>query len=128
MAHSAVPDDVRRFVLTSIASVPHLEALLLLQRERQSWSSAEVATRLYLPESVVAGVLADLCASNLIECEASPSAIYRFRPASDDLARMTALLADLYAVRLIEITHLVHSKDDRRAQQFVDAFKLRKDS
>lgn len=128
MPGSAVPDDVRRFVLTSIASVPHLEALLLLQRERQPWSSAEVATRLYLPESVAADVLADLCASSLVEREAMASESYRFRPASDDLARMTALLADLYAVRLIEITHLIHSKDDRRAQQFADAFKLRKDS
>jgi len=28
----------------------------------------------------------------------------------------------------VEVTHLIHSSLDRKAQQFADAFKLRKDS
>jgi hypothetical protein len=37
-------------------------------------------------------------------------------------------LADLYAKHLVEVTLLIHSTLDRKAQQFADAFKLRKDS
>ena len=36
-------------------------------------------------------------------------------------------LADLYATHLVEVTHLIHSSLDRKAQQFADAFKWRKD-
>jgi hypothetical protein len=37
-------------------------------------------------------------------------------------------LADLYSTHLVEVTHLIHSSLDRKAQQFADAFKWRKDS
>jgi hypothetical protein len=37
-------------------------------------------------------------------------------------------LADLYASRLVEVTLLIHSTLDRKAQHFADAFKWRKDA
>jgi hypothetical protein len=37
-------------------------------------------------------------------------------------------LADLYATHLVEVTLLIHSSLDRKAQQFADAFKWRKDT
>ncbi|WP_426207802.1 hypothetical protein [Massilia sp. TWP1-3-3] len=44
MAPPPIPADIRRFVLTSIRSVPHLEALLLLRAtEAELWSDAGLA-------------------------------------------------------------------------------------
>jgi hypothetical protein len=37
-------------------------------------------------------------------------------------------LAELYARHLVEVTLLIHSSLDRKAQQFADAFKWRKDN
>ena len=38
---SAIPDDVRRFILTSVPSVPYLEAMLLLRGEPQAaWDAS----------------------------------------------------------------------------------------
>ena len=37
-------------------------------------------------------------------------------------------LAELYAKHLVEVTHLIHSTLDRKAQKFADAFRLRKDT
>ena len=36
MSKTSVPDEVRRFILTSVPSVPYLEALLLLQNSIQN--------------------------------------------------------------------------------------------
>ena len=127
--HTTIPDDVRRFVLTSIVSVPHLEALLLLRRESCSqWACAELAKRLYLAESVAEQVLSDLHEAGLLECGGGEPSLYRFHPRSEDLLLLVGRLADTYAARLVEVTNLIHSKDERRALQFADAFKLRKDS
>jgi hypothetical protein len=40
-------------------------------------------------------------------------------------------LAEVYAHHLVEVTHLIHSKGDKReqrAQKFADAFRWRKDA
>ena len=37
-------------------------------------------------------------------------------------------LAEIYAKNLVEVTNLIHSKIGKRAQQFADAFKWRKDT
>lgn len=57
-----IPDDVRRFVLTSIPSVPFLEAALLFHRSPQTERThIEVAHSLYLPEQKAAELLQALC-------------------------------------------------------------------
>jgi hypothetical protein len=131
MAQPAITEDIRRFVLTSIPSVPHLEALLLLRGgARDAWSTAQLAERLYIGEKVATGLLDDLCESGmavLVDTDAVPVQ-YRYQPASEQLRATIDDLADLYARRLVDVTHLIHSKLDRKAQQFADAFKWRKDS
>ena len=130
MAQQAIPEDIRRFVLTSIPSVPHLEALLLLRGAPGPWSTAALAERLYLGEKMATGLLEDLCQSGMAVSagiEQSPVS-YCYQPASDLLRATIDSLADFYARHLVEVTHLIHSKHDRKAQQFADAFKWRKDS
>jgi hypothetical protein len=130
MAQPAIPEDIRRFVLTSIPSVPHLEALLLLRGTPGPWSTAAVAERLYLGEKLATGLLDDLCNSGMASAagvEAAP-ARYCYQPASELLRATIDSLAEFYARHLVEVTHLIHSKHDRKAQQFADAFKWRKDS
>ena len=51
MAGSHIPDEVRRFLLGAIPSVPHLEALLLVRAEAvEPWTAALLARRLYIDE------------------------------------------------------------------------------
>lgn len=58
MAREPIPEDVRRFILTSIISVPYLEALLLLRNApNQWWESATVAQRLYIVRLVAYGLI-----------------------------------------------------------------------
>lgn len=127
MESSAIPDDVRRFVLTSVPSVPFLEALLVLRASApDALGIAEVAKRLYLGEHESQAILEQLAAARLAKRSVDGSG-YRFDPAEPDLAEIVDRVAASYAQRLIEMTNLIHSKTGRKAQQFADAFKLRKD-
>lgn len=119
--------ELRRFILTSIPSVPYLEAILLLRAEtRRGWSAAEVARRLYLPEPQSAGLLANLLAAGLARADADGAV--RYAPSSDDLASVIDKLAAHYTLDVVGVSDLIHSRGDRKAQQFADAFRWKKDS
>lgn len=123
-----VPEDIRRFILTSILSVPHLEALLLLRSEpRESWDSARTAQRLYVSDKTAGELLAELYAAGFLVVSGQDNSRYRYQPSSDELGQMVDRVASAYAKNIIGITNLIHSKTGKKAQQFADAFKLRKD-
>lgn len=130
MKTAPIPEDLRRFVLTSVPSVPFLEALLLLRADpAQAWNADALAGRLYTREKAAQGLLEDLCTAGIARrCEAPFEPAYCYAPASEALRDRIDRLADLYARHLVEVTHLIHSSLDRKAQQFADAFKLRKDA
>ena len=124
-----IADDIRRFILTSISSVPYLEAMLLLRNEPDMpWDSARLATRLYLSEKAAAVLLAELNEAGLIVADALMPDSYRFYPVSSALREMVDKVAKAYVTHLVDVTHLIHSKTGKKAQQFADAFKWRKES
>jgi hypothetical protein len=125
---SAIPDDVRRFVLSSVPSVPYLEAALLLHAQPgQERSAAEVAARLYVTDRTAAELLRALCQAGLAECTATPEDRYRYAPKDAVLAATIDALARVHAENLIGVTQLIHDAMQKSAQRFADAFRLRKD-
>lgn len=121
-----IPDDVRRFVLTSVPSVPFLEALLLLRTEpEREWDAAAIARRLYVPEAKAAELLRALQDSG-IAARAPGAGPYGYAPTDPNLRAMVDKVEHLYATRLVEITALIHGRD-RRAMQFADAFRWKKE-
>jgi hypothetical protein len=123
-----IPEDLRRFILTSVESVPYLEAVLLLRGEpRTPWDIKLVARRLYISDRKSADILLALHGAGLIAHTADDPAQWCYRPVSSELRDMVNRLAALYASNLVEVTHLIHSRHDRRAQQFAEAFRWRKD-
>jgi DNA-binding IclR family transcriptional regulator len=128
MAEHTIPDDLRRFILTSIPSVPYLEAILLLQREAAAaWNAPQLARRLYLPEAQATQLLHTLEAAGVAEKDPAVPDAWRYLPAPD-LAVMLERLERHYSADLFAVTTLIHSSLDKRAYQFADAFRWRKDS
>jgi hypothetical protein len=126
MTSSELPPDLRRFILTSVPSVPYLEAVLLLRADaEQAWGAAQLARRLYVPEQTGAELLALLRDSGVASGHTSPGSI-RYAPAPE-LRELIDQLAAAYAHDLVAVTRLIHSRIDRRAQQFADAFRFRKE-
>lgn len=125
MTASHIPDEVRRFLLGAIPSVPHLEALLLLHADpARGWDAATLAARLYLDAPRAAALLADLARAELIVADGGE---YRFAVADPALAAVVGELARTYARHVVAVAELIHSTPDRRARRFADAFLLRKD-
>jgi hypothetical protein len=124
----SIPDDVRRFVLTSVPSVPWLEAALLLHAQpEQARTAAELAARLYVPERSAAELLKALCATGIAQCTDEPDPRYRYSPKDAALAAVMDEVARVYAENLVGVTTLIHDATQRSAQRFSDAFRLRKD-
>lgn len=123
MTDDIVPADLRDFILRHIASVAHVEALLLLRAEpAEVWDAARMAKRLYTTEATAAAVLEDLATDGFLAASAGG---YRFQCASDELDAMTGRLAAAYARHLIPVTNIIHARP-RRIREFADAFKFRK--
>ena len=126
MTISNVPEEVRRFLLGTIPSVPHLEALLLLHADPgRGWNATGLAERLYLDVGRAGQLLADLAGAGLA-CVAADS--FRFGTSESSVVAVVDTLALTYGRHLVEIAELIHAARDHKAQRFADAFRLRKDT
>ncbi|MFI4927470.1 MAG: hypothetical protein ACHP7E_07265 [Burkholderiales bacterium] len=126
MSHSTVPDEVRRFILTSIPSVPYLEALLLLRAESgRAWDSHHLAGRLYIGEGQAQELLQLMHEAGVTSRHDDGTCTYA--PAAEGLAARIDALAETYAHNLVGVTDLIHSRLDKRAHQFADAFRWKKE-
>ncbi|MGE5453408.1 MAG: hypothetical protein ACM3VZ_16385 [Acidobacteriota bacterium] len=122
---ASIPDDVRRFVLTGISSIPMMEAALLFHETPATRRTAvDVASALYLPEKVAAQLLQDLQDLGVVQ-ENQGQFIYA--PKDPTLASILDRTARAYRENLILMTQLVHDQTQRNATRFADAFKIRKD-
>jgi hypothetical protein len=127
MPREPIPEDLRRFILTSVPSVPFVEALLIFREAQGTPVTIDLlARRLYMGERNAAEIVGQLRSSRLIE-PVEGAGGHRYAPAPE-LADMIEQLAQFYRTQLVDVTDLIHSKTGRMAQQFADAFKLRRDS
>lgn len=124
MLDASVTPELRRFILSAFPSVPHLEALLLLRERPQGWTIGELAARLYVAEPTAARLVAELGEVGLTAREDDRA---RYAPARDGLRTQVDALAGVYARNVVAVSELIHSTTDRKAFNFADAFRLRKD-
>jgi DNA-binding transcriptional ArsR family regulator len=121
------PLTVRRFVQREIDGVEQLEILLFLHRQRaRSWDAATVAESLSLPERRVAHHLEALGRRGLLDVRLASTVLYRFNPATPELTRDVALLADAYRERRSEVLEWLAPRR-RTLKDFSDAFRFTKD-
>jgi hypothetical protein len=127
---SPLSNELRRFI-HSIASIPHLEAMLLLHHSPgQEWDEAALARRLYLSHEQATNVLADLSASGICAPIPNQPGRFMYAPSFSELGELIDQLANYYALNLIEVTNMIHSKANagRLVHLFADAFKFNKDT
>jgi len=128
MKGNPIPDDVRRFIVTSIPSIPHLEGLLLLRDPAiEEWNAEILAQRLYIGTRQADELIAALHAGGFLAPVRGAPGCYRYQPSHDALREIVDKLAAAYQADLIGITNLIHSASSRKVQQFADAFKWRRD-
>lgn len=122
-------NELRRFINT-IASIPHLEIMLLLQQNpNQIWSITAIAQRMYVGEAQAGAMLKDLHEAGICKPVSSEAIEYIYSPAFEELGQLIDQLSDYYPRNLIQVTNMIHAKSasGQRVQMFADAFKFNKD-
>ena len=120
-----IPEDLRRFILTSVPSVPFVEALLIFRDAASPVTIEKLAKLLYVSERQAAEIVEQLRSARIIS-PIEGDAGHGFSPAHE-IAPVVEQLAALYRTRLVDITFIIHSRTGRMAQHFADAFKIRKE-
>ena len=129
MSHPEISDEeVFRFILHQMDTVPHLEALLLLWRKRpQSFTESDLAARMFVDAGTVNEIVKDLQRRELISAVPGSSSEYRYEAKSGYTDTLMQALSDMYRRELISISKLIHSKTPSAARDFARAFKFTKD-
>jgi len=99
--------------------------LLLRGEPSHPWDGAVLARRLYVPERTAQELMAQLADAG-ITVPSTGGAGVRYAP-SPELADLLDHVAAAYTADLVAITDLIHSRIDKRAQRFADAFRFRKE-
>src|SRR5579884_2815680 len=103
-------EEVDRFILNEIDTVPHLEALLLLWNSRpKSWSVDQMGDALYLNTAAARQILQDLTRRGLVVSDPETADVYAYSSSPERDALISAV--DItYRRELIRISRLIHSK------------------
>ena len=128
MPGNPTPEQVDRFILDNIDSVPHLESLLLLWTGRSTrWTAAGLASRLYVPAEAAQKILQELAQRELIAAIPEIPAQYCYQSKSEQLDRMMEAVDSTYRRELVRISNLIHSKASRAVREFAKAFRFTKE-
>jgi predicted transcriptional regulator len=122
------PEEVLRFIERRIASVPHLEALLLLwENPGVSWADTDVATRVYIGREHAQIVLQELAQSGLIAATGDSPGRYSYNPEWDE-EQLMEKVATTYRRHLVHVASLIHAKAGSKAvRDFARAFQMKRE-
>jgi hypothetical protein len=128
----AIPESVRELISRSVHSIEELEVLLVLRGPvMRSWTAAQLASELRLPEGVLLTALQALVVSELaLQLDDSPPLQYQYRLQVPEAEEAVEDLAEIYAQNRVEVLMLISSNAIERVRKgalrtFSDAFRLR---
>lgn len=131
MADSPISQELRSFLRERIHSYEQLELLLLArQMPTQAWSLESAAQRLKVPDPVTLEAINELHAGGLLELVLTgEKRVYRYKPATPELARLADELAHAFAEERLALVRLMNENAVERVRtaamrMFADSFVL----
>lgn len=122
----AIDPEVEHFLLDSIDTVPHLEALLLIfQSATTVWTVVDLAARIYVHEKQASGILEDLTRRSLIVRVEQAPAKYQYIAPTEAQTRLLEKVAQSYRTQLVQVTRFIHSNASASVRDFARAFRLK---
>lgn len=121
-------EQIDRFIVEEIDSVPQLEALLLIWTRRpRIWTSADLGRELYVSADVAHDILRDLVKRRFIVETEEKTGCYALRLRSAEMEDMLAALEKVYRRELVRVSNLIHEKSSRALRDFSSAFRFKKE-
>jgi hypothetical protein len=128
MSKEKAEEEVFRFILDEIETVPHLEALLLLWNSRpKRWGKEELSERLFTREDQLTSLMQDLVRRRLVVAGADVPNQYWYESQSPEMDWLIEAVAATYQHQLVRISTLIHSKAAPAVREFAKAFKFTKE-
>jgi len=122
----AIDPQVEQFLLDSIDTVPHLEALLLIfQSPATVWTVAELAACIYVNDKQASTILEDLTRRSLIARVEQSPAKYQYVARSEAQTQLLGKVAQSYRTQLVQVTRFIHSNASASVRDFARAFRLK---
>jgi len=122
-------EEVYRFILNQIDSVPQMEALLLVWESRpKKWAENEIAERLYIGIDAVRSIMQELVRRRLLAADTQQSVKqYFYGSKSEDLDSLIEAVAATYRHDLVRVSTFIHTKASSAVRDFAKAFKFTKE-
>ncbi len=121
-----IPQDVRTMIQRHLATMDHVELLMVLRGRRdESFPAAELAAQIRKPEQLVQLCLGALAEAGLV-AELSDGT-YRYAAREQTLDATAEAVVRLYDERPVTLVRLLYERPPTAVNTFADAFKLRKD-
>jgi DNA-binding MarR family transcriptional regulator len=128
MTQADPENQVDRFILDEIDSVPHLEALLLLWRNKEkTWRVEEMARSLYVKAEQADNILQDLVRRNLVVVCTEGERVYAYDSSSENQNALLRQVDQTYRRELIRVSRMIHSKAAPAIRDFARAFRFTKE-
>lgn len=122
--------EVRRLIASHLASMDHVEVLVLLHRSAPAAvTQVDAARETRRPVELLTTVMADLVNGGLASRAPGPGGddIFAFAPQSESLRRDVEQLVAVYNERPVTLIRAVYDRPPEPVKSFADAFRLRKD-
>jgi hypothetical protein len=124
MDEDCVREEVDRFIIDEIDTVPHLEALLLLWNSRpREWSLEDMAKALYTSPEAARTIVADLERRRFVILSDKERFLYR----SSEKDGLIEGVDRIYRREVVRISNMIHAKPSASLREFARAFRLKKD-
>lgn len=122
-------EEIYRFILNQIDSVPQMEALLLVWESRpKKWAENEIAERLYIGIDAVRNIMQELVRRRLLAADTQQSVKqYFYESKSEDLDSLIEAVAATYRHDLVRVSTFIHTKASSAVRDFAKAFKFTKE-
>lgn len=128
MTEVAIPIEVRRLIAERISTAEMLEIVLLLAAEpERGWTADEVSRKVFTVPAAAIGSLEGLVERGLAASDEAADPSYRYAPATEELRRQVAALAEVYRVSRVAVIQLVFARPADPVRSFADAFRMRRD-
>ncbi|HEU4563828.1 MAG TPA: hypothetical protein VFS05_04225 [Gemmatimonadaceae bacterium] len=124
MIPEPLPKEVRELIALHLATMEHVEILLLLARDAaRAWTAPAAAAELRGSIASTTAKLEALAAAGLAARDKqAEGTLYRYVPSTAALRSAVSSLADVYRLRPVTLVRAIYDRPPPAVKSFADAF------
>ncbi|MEO8575967.1 MAG: hypothetical protein ABI556_04670 [Gemmatimonadales bacterium] len=130
MGEFGLGPEVRQIIAANLATMDHVEVLLLLYKSAPASRSRDaIARETQRPLELITRAVADLTSGGLVSQTAGPTGVesYKYDPRSESLRSAVEEVVDVYNTRPVTLIRAIYDRPPEPVISFAEAFRVRGD-